>query len=127
MAALKILILILAVISPAGCLVIKIIRTKHARRNYSAWMGIALSVLLCYSYFNVWAVAFSYPDWVLPHHDPDAYFLLRFAVFATAFVFSVIEAMKKNVVAAWISNSFLLYGVVDIYSSIFIFDNYRGP
>jgi hypothetical protein len=127
MPVLKILILVLAVIGPAGCLVIKIIRSKQVKRNYSAWIGIALSTLLCYSYTNVWAVAFCYPDWVRPHHDPDTYFLFRFVVFAAAFVLAVIEAVKKSVVAAWISNLFLLYGVVDIYSSIFIFDNYRGP
>lgn len=127
MIALRIVIFVLAVIGPAGCLVTKVIRAIHTKNNYAAWMGVILSVLLCYSYFDIWAVAFCYPNWVLPHHDPDTYGLIRMFIFGLAFILSLTETLRKSSLAGWIANGLLFYAVIDIYSSVFIFDNYRGP
>jgi hypothetical protein len=127
MIALRIVIFIMAVIGPVGCLITKVIRANHTKNDYTAWMGVILSALLCYSYFNIWAVVFYYPNWVLPHHDPDTYCLFRMFICASAFISSLTETLRKSSLAGWFANGFLLYAVIDIYSSVFIFDNYRGP
>ena len=121
-----VILLILAVISPVGCAVLKVKRLMHVKKNCSAWIGVGLSISLCVSYLNVWGIAFCYPSWARVFHDSFDWMWVRVVTFALALIFCVIEIRQVREWAGVFANCLLLFAAVDVYSSLTC-SYYVGP
>ena len=113
-----VMLLIIAVISPLGCSILKVKRLMQDRRSYLAWMGVGLSICLCVSYLNIWGAVFCYPSWASVFHDSFDWVWLRITIFSLAFILCVIEMKQGSRWIAVTANCLLLFATIDVYSSL---------